>query len=304
VVRRAWLPNENQEVVKDVLAALSTVGLLGMLAPTELGGSGGDELDFVVALEECGRFAAPGPLVEHIAVGVPALAAVDHPQASDAAAGVTIVTARETGRNRVAYAELSELCVLTDESALAPNGGWAAAAELALVDQSLRSAMISVSAQESLGDCNMSLCQDRAALGVAAQLIGLAEAALSMTVDYVKSRRQFGVPVGSQQAVKHALASTLIAIQHARPVVYRAAYALANREPAGGRDVSFAKVYAYRAAYLTSRTALQCHGAIGYTIELDLHMWMKRIWSLAPAWGTVAEHERRVSNFVLADTSH
>jgi hypothetical protein len=145
---------------------------------------------------------------------------------------------------------------------------------------------------------------DRATLAVAAQLIGLAGHMIEMTVQYVKARTQFGVAIGSQQAIKHRLATSLVALEHARPVVLGAAYALANGHRHRRRDVSHAKVYAWRAAHASANAALQCHGAIGYTWEHDLQLWMKRVWALGPSWGTVAEHELRVADAVLSgDTS-
>ena len=140
---------------------------------------------------------------------------------------------------------------------------------------------------------------DRAALGTAAQLVGLADRMLDMTVAYVKDRHQFGVPVGSYQAVKHHLANALLKISYARPAVYRAAYGLTHDEPNASRDVSFAKVYANRAASFTARVALQCHGAIGYSFEYDLQLWMKRAWVLEPAWGDTRFHQARVADAVL-----
>jgi alkylation response protein AidB-like acyl-CoA dehydrogenase len=134
---------------------------------------------------------------------------------------------------------------------------------------------------------------DRAALGCAAQLCGLARRMVDMTVDYVKARQQFGVAVGSYQAVKHHLANALLGIEYARPVVSYAAYAPTER------DVSFAKVYASRAADRAARAALQCHGAIGYSFEYDLHLWMKRAWALQRAYGTVEFHHRRVTAAVV-----
>jgi alkylation response protein AidB-like acyl-CoA dehydrogenase len=116
---------------------------------------------------------------------------------------------------------------------------------------------------------------------------------IEMTVDYVKERKQFGVPVGSYQAVKHHLANAHLKIEYARPVVYRAAY-----DPSR-RDVSFAKVYANDAAALAARVALQCHGAIGYSFEYDLHLWMKRAWVLQLSWGDSAFHRDRVADAVL-----
>ncbi len=140
---------------------------------------------------------------------------------------------------------------------------------------------------------------DRAALGAAAQLVGLGVRMIEMTVDYVKERTQFGAPVGSYQAVKHHLASAHVKIEYARPVVYRAAYAIAHDEPDRRRDVSFAKVYAGDAAGAAARAALQCHGAIGYSFEYDLHLWMKRAWVLQTAWGTAAFHRNRVADAVI-----
>src|ERR1700728_100035 len=298
IVRRAWQADANQAVVSELLRHLARMGVLGILAPAEFDGLGGDEIDLAVLMEECGRFAVPGPLAEHAAIGVPALAAGAHPQAAAAAVGATVVTALEPGRGRVAFAQLSDLCILVADSSLSLPGEWRVDAEVDLVDNSLRSALIGVRAREPLARFDATMAVNRAALAIAAQLLGLAEQVIHMTVGYVKSRTQFGVPIGSQQAIKHTLASALIALEHARPVVYRAADALAHREPDRSRDVSFATVYAYRASHAAARSSLHCHGAIGYTWEHDLRLWMKRIWSLAPAWGTIAQHERRVADSI------
>jgi alkylation response protein AidB-like acyl-CoA dehydrogenase len=141
--------------------------------------------------------------------------------------------------------------------------------------------------------------RDRAVVGTAAQLVGLADRMIQLTVDYVKERHQFGVPVGSYQAVKHHLANAKLRLEYARPAVYRAAYALTHREPNRSRDASFAKVYANEAAALTAKVALQCHGAIGYSFEYDLHLWMKRAWVLQTAWGDTARHRARVADAVI-----
>jgi hypothetical protein len=139
---------------------------------------------------------------------------------------------------------------------------------------------------------------DRAALGTAAQLVGLGQAMLDLTVGYVKERRQFGVPVGSFQAVKHPLANGLKELSFARPAVYRAAYSVATADPRATRDVSMAKAMASDAASFVARVALQCHGAIGYTVEYDLHVWLKRTWTLSRAWGDSSWHRDRVARLL------
>jgi alkylation response protein AidB-like acyl-CoA dehydrogenase len=122
---------------------------------------------------------------------------------------------------------------------------------------------------------------------------------LSMTVDYVVERKQFGVPVGSFQAIKHHLADALLGLEFARPAVYRAAQSLSTGDPDRSRDASMAKAMASDAAEAVARAALQCHGAIGYTVEHDLHLFMKRTWALSRTWGDARHHRARVADAVL-----
>jgi hypothetical protein len=133
-----------------------------------------------------------------------------------------------------------------------------------------------------------------AALAVAAQLLGVGEHLLDQSVGYAKARRQFGRPIGEYQAVKHALADVRVALDFARPLVYVAALALAGPTAEATRDVAAAKVAASDAAYNAARTALQVHGAIGYTAEYDLGLWITRARALTGAWGTAAEHRATV----------
>jgi alkylation response protein AidB-like acyl-CoA dehydrogenase len=94
--------------------------------------------------------------------------------------------------------------------------------------------------------------------------------------------------IGSYQAIKHKLADVHIAIELARPLVYGAALTLTPR------DVSAAKAAASEAGLLAARAALQTHGAIGFTQEHDLSLWLLRVQALRSAWGTPEEHRRRV----------
>jgi alkylation response protein AidB-like acyl-CoA dehydrogenase len=139
---------------------------------------------------------------------------------------------------------------------------------------------------------------DRGAFGTAAVLIGLAQRMLDMTVAYVTEREQFGVPIGSFQAVKHHLADALKELAFARPAVYRAAHSLAIGADTRTRDVSMAKAMASDAAAFVGRQALQCHGAIGYTVEHDLQLYLKRTWALAAAWGDASWHRDRVARAI------
>lgn len=131
---------------------------------------------------------------------------------------------------------------------------------------------------------------DLLSLGAAAQLVGLGQRMLDMTVAYVKQREQFGVPIGSFQAVKHHLANALKEVAFARPVVYRAGWAPTTV------NISMAKAMASDAAACTARHALQCHGAIGYTVEYELHRYLRQTWKLTRTFGDAAWHRERIAD--------
>ena len=125
---------------------------------------------------------------------------------------------------------------------------------------------------------------NRGALSAAAQAVGVAQKLLEMTVSYVSERKQFGKPVGTNQAVKHHCADMAILIEFARPLVQVASWAIDNeRSPTENftvsGEVSAAKALASEAVELACRSALQCHGAIGYTREYSLHQRTRRLWT-------------------------
>jgi alkylation response protein AidB-like acyl-CoA dehydrogenase len=130
---------------------------------------------------------------------------------------------------------------------------------------------------------------DRATLAAAAQLLGCGERLLADSVEYAKQRKQYGRAIGSFQAIKHRLADVRIALDFARPLVLGAAL---TTEP---RAVSAAKVASGDAAHLASRVALQVHGAIGYTAEFDLGLWINRVRALVGAWGDPSYHRGRIA---------
>jgi alkylation response protein AidB-like acyl-CoA dehydrogenase len=101
--------------------------------------------------------------------------------------------------------------------------------------------------------------------------------------------------------VKHQLADVYVDNAFALPVVHRAAWSVAHHLPSRERDASHAKLAASRAARHAARTALQVHAGIGYTYEHDLHMWMKRTWSLTSLWGGDAFHRARVAAAVVGE---
>ena len=142
---------------------------------------------------------------------------------------------------------------------------------------------------------------DRGATACAAQQLGAADRLIELAVAYAGQRKQFGVPIGSFQAIKHLLANAKVKLEFARPLVYRAAHSIASAATHRSVHVSMAKLAAGEAGALAARTALQVHGAIGYTWEQDLHIWMRRCWSLDQAFGLPRFHRQRLADFALAE---
>ena len=283
VVRDAWTNDTGRS---GLWGKLGEMGVLGVLAPDAQGGLGGDFLDLVLLLEEAGRAALPEPVVEHAAVAVPLLA-----DATAAATGGITVTVSQPGLGLVPYADTADLVALGDRFV---EPGELELRGHATVDGSRRLFTVGRPPPWVEDDAF-----DRAALGTAAQLLGLARHLLDVTVEYARQREQFGAPIGSFQAVKHKLADVRLALEFACPVAYRAAYSLAHADAERATHVSMAKAHASEAALLAARHALQVHGAIGYSHEHDLHLWMKRVWALAAAWGDAAWHRARVGRAIL-----
>jgi alkylation response protein AidB-like acyl-CoA dehydrogenase len=306
-VRDSWTNDTGR--VPGLWQLLADTGVVGLTVPEALGGLGMTEVDLVLLLEEFGRAAAPEPLLEHTAVGVPLLR--DHaPDAvaaewlPRAASGEAVLAVGLEGRRYVLGGAEADLLLLQHGDALhAVPRDRATCTPQTSVDQSRRLVAVDwTPSPDTLlvdgleGRQAAEDAFDRGALAAAAQCIGVAQQLLDLTVAYVAEREQFGRPVGVHQAVKHHLADVAIALEFARPMVYVAAWSVAGGAPSLRREVSTAKALASDCVDRAARAALQCHGAIGYTIEYDLQLWLKRGWALAAAWGDAAWHRRRVAD--------
>jgi alkylation response protein AidB-like acyl-CoA dehydrogenase len=136
---------------------------------------------------------------------------------------------------------------------------------------------------------------DRAAVAVACDSIGVAEAMLATTVSYAGVRRQFGRPIGSFQAVKHACADMLVQISVARQLVRTAVDAIAENSPDATAAPAMAKSYACSAAVNVAGKAMQLHGGIGYTWESGIHVYLKRAALNRSLFGSPAAHRKQLA---------
>ncbi|UYQ60387.1 acyl-CoA dehydrogenase family protein [Streptomyces peucetius] len=297
---RAWAAGDSTPG-RALWARLAGAGVFALAGPERHGGLGPLPVELAVAFTELGRHAVPGPLVETVAAAVLLDRVGDDAVTGDLAEGIA------SGRT------VASLCLLSEARPFALDAD-AADAVLVVEGDTLRLAETTGPVQRSAdparrlarpgpgpvlsrGDqvrAAAGQAADVAALATAAQCLGLGRALLDATVSHARQRVQFGVPVGSFQAVKHRLADTLIGLEFARPLLYAAALALAAGEPGRGRMVSAAKVAAGEAACAAARTALQIHGAVGYTAEFDLSLWIRKARAVRDAWGTPASHRARV----------
>ena len=142
---------------------------------------------------------------------------------------------------------------------------------------------------------------DVGTVALAAELVGVAQRALEMAVDYAKERQQFGRPIGAYQAVSHRLAEMLWDVEEARSLVYYAAWA-ADAEPETlPLAASMAKARASDSATSVTHSAIQTFGGIGFTWEHDIHFFLKRARVSAELLGTSRQHRERVASLVGLD---
>lgn len=295
---------------------LTEMGVLGLEAPEDIGGTGFGPMEMELVMEAAGRVALPEPLLSTAAVAVPVLVGVGiSSTATDLATaaaeravnGATIALGLDG--QPVVHAETAEEFLLEASSPddgpglyLAPASAVTISARksvdrarpLAAAELIDPATALRLGGPELVGEA-----LNRAALAAAAQLIGLAETMVSMTVGYVAERKQFGVPIGTFQAVKHHMADAELAVSFARPVVRRAAYSLAIGDPLTPIHVSMAKAAASDAAHRVGQLTLQCHGAIAYTVEYDHQLYLKRSWALGSRYGDAGYHRERVAAAIL-----
>ncbi|WP_190126065.1 acyl-CoA dehydrogenase family protein [Streptomyces inusitatus] len=300
---------------------LADAGVFALAVPEASGGLGRLPVELAVACVELGRHAVPGPLVETVAAGVllGRLAECGEP-APGAPSGEPVPGALSEALSGLLAGEPATLVLPgCGVYALDPDAartvltvsydGPGRAAVLraapghgplrAATDPARRSAVPAAGGTVLAGGEPVAgaaaLAGAYARLLTAAQCLGLGLALLGRTVAYVRERRQFGVPIGSFQAVKHRLADTHIALEFARPLVFGAALTLSPV------DIAAAKTAAGEAAYAAALTALQLHGAIGYTDELDLARLLRKARPLRDAWGTPARCRAQLLAALAAD---
>ncbi|WP_028927561.1 acyl-CoA dehydrogenase family protein [Pseudonocardia acaciae] len=295
--------------------AMGEQGWLAVLVPEEHEGLGLGMVDAQVIARELGAGVAPGPWRGTVlAAEALRLAGTGSQQrqwlprlaAGSVAGAVALRGSSADGWPAVEYAAPADVLVVADgpaELRLLRRDEVAVTGQ-ASFDGTTRLASVTLaeSAGEPLPGATAEVVAELAARNavlIAADLVGIAREALTRTVDYDRERKQFGVPVGSFQAIKHDLADLHVAVTMAEHAVLYAAHALDTAAPDSALAVSVAKAKASDTASLVTGAMIQYHGGIGFTWEHEAHFFYKRAKRLAGIAGTADEHRARLAELTI-----
>ena len=286
---------------------VAELGWPGIAVAEEHGGQGLGAVELQLLCEELGRSVAPVPflptvlaatLIEHAgsdeqrARWLPGLARGETPGA--------VATARNGVADLVLGGADARVFVLVEDGmATLVSRDDAEVEPLASIDSTRPAARVTV--RRDAGDAlpgEVAAAVDRALIAIAAELVGVCDRALEMTLAYVKDRKQFGTPVGAYQAVSHRCAQMLLDTERARAMTSFASWAADADPDRLGEAAAMAKATASHAAREVTASAIQAHGGIGFTWEADVHWLYKRAQVDAALLGGAAGHRARVARIV------
>lgn len=326
---RTWLEEGDAETFEERLVR---DGMSGGGIPEELGGQGGGVVELALTVEELARAAVPS--ATWMATVLAAQALTERPDLVEASLGrapiVMLLPAEEVPAT-VRGLQIDEEGrvtgsvprVLAGDRATAyvvpvgdGNGGGrrlvlvdaaadgVTATARALLDRSRSVADVVLESAPSVPldvdteEC-LAVVTDLAAVLTAADALGASERMLHLAVEYSLQRRQFGVPIGSFQAVKHAAATILVGVESGRSGVYFAAASVEGRDPECALHAAAVKAQVTAEAVRAGESALTIHGAIGYTWEHDLHLFHKRVHLDECLFGRPATWNERIADALV-----
>jgi len=311
---------------------LAEQGYTGIIFPEEFGGVGLGIVELVLLMEEAGRALLPGPFFSTVVMAgslLDALATKEQKKKYLAPicrgeARATVAFFEAEGSWDVADVRLTAVKgKLTGEKLFVPD---AAVAEWIIVvarngvflldskapgicvepmlgmdlTRKLYSIRFDNVPGEELGE-TAALVRPRgvATVALAAEMVGGMQRTLEITVEYAKTRKQFGKPIGIFQAVQHQCADMYLETESARSAVYYAAGALQHHAPDAAAAVSIAKLYASDASRTVGNRGIQVHGGMGFTWENDLHLYYRRAKASETAFGDATFHRERLARLTI-----
>ena len=301
-LREAW--QSPSGTIEGLWEKCADFGLTSLMAPLEKGGLAMKDIDTILLSQMMGRAALPLPVAESCFVATSLLSKVykDFDDWSSLVSGKGACGVLFENYPYVLYGDFLKWLIIQnkDELYMVRAGSYQLEKQPS-VDGSRRLYCVKWDKKDGVllasGDAGKKALReafDRAALAASGQLLGAASTLNEMAIAYAKTRKQFGVLIGTFQTLKHKMADAHLALEFAKPLAYRAAYELGEESKTSSEAVSMAKAAANKAAHLAASTALTVHGAMGYSYECDLHLFMKRVWCLEQAYGNQAFHYNRV----------
>jgi alkylation response protein AidB-like acyl-CoA dehydrogenase len=311
---------------------LAEQGYTGIIFPEEFDGVGLGIVELILLMEEAGRALLPGPFFSTVALA----GSVLHEVAStDQKKKYLAPICRGEARATVALLEAATSWDPADVQLTAVNGklkgeklfvpdaavaDWiivAARNGVFLVDskatgvrvgpmlgmdltRKLYSVQFENTPAEKLGEMSgLSKALDVAAVALAAEMVGGMQRTLDITVEYAKTRKQFGKPIGMFQAVQHQCADMYLETESSRSAVYYAAWALEENAPDAAAAASIAKIYASDAGRTVGNRGIQVHGGMGFTWENDIHLYYRRAKASETALGDATFYRERLARLMI-----
>lgn len=314
---------------------LAEQGYTGIIFAEEFGGVGLGIVELILLLEEAGRALLPGPFFTTV---VQAGALLDAAGSAEQKKKYLGAICRGESRVTVAFLEAGaswdpadirieaadgkitgEKLFVPDAAAadvilvVARNGVFAVDAKAAGVTikampgMDLTRRQYSVKFKSATGEklanaAGLPRARSIATAGLVAEMVGGMQRTLDLSVEYAKTRKQFGKPIGTYQAVQHQCADMYLEAESSRSAVYYAAWALEQNTPDAATAVSIAKMYASDACRTVGNRGIQIHGGMGFTWENDLHLYYRRAKACETMFGDATFHRERIAQMVL-DTS-
>ena len=311
---------------------LAEQGYTGIIFSEEVGGVGLGCVELILLMEEAGRALLPGPLFSTVALGgsifrsigtaaqcnkyLAAMACGEarvtvaflEPEANWNPADLEIVAKNEKLTGEKLF--VSDAAVADWMVVAAHNGAFVVRKDAPglritrMFGMDLTRKLYKVQFEntpvEKVGElAAISKGIDIATVALCAEMVGGMQRVLDLSVEYAKTRKQFGKPIGMFQAVQHQCADMYLETESARSAVYYAAWAIEHESPDAAAAVSIAKIYTSDAARTVGNRAIQIHGGMGFTWENDIQLYYRRAKSSETMFGDATFHRERLATLVI-----
>ncbi|HEV2990621.1 MAG TPA: acyl-CoA dehydrogenase family protein [Candidatus Angelobacter sp.] len=307
-------------------------GFTGIISPEEYGGLGLGKVELILLMEEAGFALLPGPFFSTVALAAPIFDTLGTPdqkkkylspicngQARSTVAMLEAgaswdpddlqISARD-GKLTGQKLFVTDAAVADSIIVVARNGIFVVDAKAPGLTVTPMSSMditrkqyalkFSNTPAEKLGELNaLNHALDISTAALVGELVGGMQRCLDLTVQYAKTRKQFGKPIGSFQAVQHQCSDMYLETESSRSAAYYAAWALEENAPDAATAVSIAKMYASDASRTVGNRGIQIHGGMGFTWENDLHLYYRRAKASETALGDATFHRERIARLVI-----